>query len=143
MYDFLNCYICNIEYNSYILTAHSINYNLRGEYLTDRIVEQYIQKHRISKANSLIFRDWNEFLQILYQNNGRVKMIIWYEYCRINEQQIGMGGYIDTENQGFMLAETQLFEANLQEKNLNEILEYISKIRKEYSNYNLFPEFYL
>lgn len=109
----------------------------------DRIVEQYIQKYKISKANSLIFRDWKEFLQILYQNNGRVEMIIWYEYCKINEQQIGMGGYIDAENQDFMLAETQLFETDLQEKTLNEMLEYISKIRKEYSNYNLYPEFYL
>ncbi len=109
----------------------------------DRIVEQYIQKYKIPKTNSLIFQDWKEFLQILYQNNGRVEMIVWYEYCRINEQQIGMGGYIDVDNQGFMLAETQLYETDLQEKTLNEILEYISKIRQEYSNYNLYPEFYL
>ena len=33
-------------------------------------------------------------IKILYQNNGRVEMIIWYEYCMINEQQIGMGGYM-------------------------------------------------
>lgn len=100
----------------------------------DKSIEQYIQKHKIN-ANALIFRDWESFLHILYQNNGRVEMIIWYEYCRINEQQI--------ENNGFMWAETQLFESGLHEKPINEILEYISKMRKEYSDYDLYPEFYL
>lgn len=108
----------------------------------DKSIEQYIQKHKIN-ANALIFRDWESFLHILYQNNGRVEMIIWYEYCRINEQQIGMGGYIDMENNGFMWAETQLFESGLHEKPINEILEYISKMRKEYPDYALYPEFYL
>lgn len=109
----------------------------------DRYVEQYIQKYKISKCNALIFRDWEKFLHILYQNNGRVEMIIWYEYCMINEQQIGMGGYIDFENKGFMWAETQLFKTDLREKSMNEILEYILKVRKEYSNIDLYPEFYL
>ena len=106
-------------------------------------VERYIQKHKVSDSNALIFRDWEEFLHILYQNNGRVEMIVWYGYCKINEQQIGMGGYIDIENKGFMWAETPLFEINLQKNSLNEILEYILKVRNEYSNYDLYPEFYL
>ena len=109
----------------------------------DRDLDQYIQTYKISKSNALIFRDWKQFLHILYQNNRRVKMIIWYEYCRINEQQIGMGGYIDTENQGFMWAETQLFETDLQEKTLNDLLAYMSEICNQYSNYNLHPEFYI
>ncbi len=106
-------------------------------------IKQYIQNYKVSKSNALIFRDWEDFLHTLYQNNGRVEMIIWYEYCRINEQQIGMGGYIDAENQDFMWAETQLFETDLQEKSLNEILEYISKMKKDYSNYDFYPEFYI
>lgn len=109
----------------------------------DRYVEQYIQKYKISKCNALIFRDWEKFLHILYRNNGRVEMIIWYEYCMINEQQIGMGGYTDSENKDFMWAETRLFETDLQEKSMNEILEYILKVKKEYSNIDLYPEFYL
>ena len=109
----------------------------------DTNVERYIQKHKVTVSNTLIFREWEEFLHILYQNNERVEMIVWYEYCKINEQQIGMGGYADTENEDFMWAETELFEADLQEKSLNEILEYILKMRKEYSNYDLYPEFYL
>ena len=109
----------------------------------DGNLAQYIQKHKISKSSALIFRDWGQFLHTLYQNNSRVEMIIWYEYCKINEQQIGMGGYIDTENQGFMWAETQLFKTDLQEKSLDDLLAYISEIRNQYSGYNLYPEFYI
>ncbi|MBR6581043.1 MAG: hypothetical protein IKK66_07060 [Ruminococcus sp.] len=106
-------------------------------------ITQYIQEHKITNGSALIFRDYEEFLHTLYLNNGRVGMIIWYEYCRINEQQIGMGGYIDTENHGYMWAETQLFATDIQEKSLSEILEYISEMRDKYSGYNLYPEFYL
>ena len=63
-------------------------------------IKKYIQEHKVLKSNTLIFRDWEEFLHKLYLNNGRIEMIIWYEYCRINEQQIGMGGYKDTVNHG-------------------------------------------
>lgn len=104
-------------------------------------IEEYIQKNK--KADTLIFRDWEEFLRILYRNDRRVEMIVWYEYCRINEQQIGMGGYIDIDNRGFMWAETQFFEADLQDWSCNEILDYISKMREKYSEYDLYPEFYL
>lgn len=106
-------------------------------------LEQYIQKYKVSTANFLVFRDGEKFLNILFSNNGRIEMIIWYEYCKINEQQIGMGGYIDEENRGYMWAETHFFEADMQEKHLNEILEYISKMREKYSSYNLYPEFYI
>lgn len=109
----------------------------------NKIIEQYIKNNKVSESNALIFRNWEDFLHILFQNNGRVEMIVWYEYCRINKQQIGMGGYIDSENQGFMWAETQFFKTDMQEKSLNEILDYISKTIQEYSEYNLYPEFYI
>lgn len=50
----------------------------------DNILEEYIQKNK--KANALIFRAWEECLHILYKSDRRVEMIVWYEYCRINEQ---------------------------------------------------------
>ena len=112
------------------------------EYM-NKIIEQYIKNNKVSESNALIFRNWKDFLHILFQNNGQVKMIIWYEYCKINEQQIGMGGYIDSENQGFMWAETQFFKTDMQEKSLDEILDYISETRQEYSKYDLYPEFYI
>ena len=106
-------------------------------------LEQYIQTHKVSSANFLVFRDWEEFLNILFSNNGHVEMIIWYAYCRINEQQIGMGGYIDEENNGYMWAETQIYDDGMQDKPLSDILEYISKIRNDNSGYDLYPEFYI
>lgn len=106
-------------------------------------LEQYIQKHKVSSVNFLVFRNWEEFLNILFSNNGHVEMIIWYEYCRINEQQIGMGGYIDEEKRGYMWTETDIYEENLQQKSMNEILEYISETRSKYIDYNLYLEFYI
>ena len=70
-------------------------------------------------------------------------MIIWYEYCRINEQRIGMGGYIDEEKRGYMWAETDIYEENLQQKSMTEISKYISEIRSKYADYDLYPEFYI
>ena len=106
-------------------------------------LKQYIQTHKVSSYDFLVFRNWEEFLNILFSNNCRVEMIIWYEYCRINEQQIGMGGYRDEENSEYMWAETHLYEMNLQEKSLEEILKYIFKMRNKYSSYDLYPEFYI
>ncbi|MBQ8568219.1 MAG: hypothetical protein IJ446_03280 [Oscillospiraceae bacterium] len=106
-------------------------------------VSRYIQKHKAVDSDALIFQDWENFLNTLYLNNGHISMIIWYEYCRINEQKIGMGGYADKENREYMWAETQLFETDMQERTLNEILEYISEMRDKYSCYDLYPEFHL
>ena len=106
-------------------------------------IKKYIQEHKVLKSNTLIFRDWEEFLHKLYLNNGRIEMIIWYEYCRINEQQIGMGGYKDTLNHGYMWAETHFYKTDIHDKSLNEIIEYINQMRDKYSRYNLYPEFYL
>ena len=106
-------------------------------------IKKYIQEHKVLKSNTLIFRDWEEFLHELYLNNGRIEMIIWYEYCRINEQQIGMGGYKDTVNHGYMWAETHFYKTDIQDKSLNEVIEYINQMRDKYSRYNLYPEFYL
>lgn len=109
----------------------------------NRAIEKYIKENSISTDHTYIFRDWEDFLHLLYENNERVEMIVWYEYCEISNQQLGMGGYIDTQNKGYMWAETQIFECDLQEKSLGELLTYISETRKQYSDYELYPEFYV
>lgn len=40
----------------------------------NRQLEQYIQTHKVSSANFLVFRDWEEFLNVLFSNNGDVEM---------------------------------------------------------------------
>ncbi len=42
----------------------------------NKIIEQYIKNNKVSESNALIFRNWEDFLHILFQNNGQVEMII-------------------------------------------------------------------
>ena len=57
----------------------------------DTELKQYIDEHKVKGHDVLIFRDGgDEFLKLLYECGGRVSMIVWYEYCRINEQRMGM-----------------------------------------------------
>lgn len=107
------------------------------------LIEQYIEEHKVTSSNALIFRDCDAFVHVLYENGGRVDMIVWYEYCRINEQKLGSGGYADPENKGFMWAETQLFGSDLCSRTLDELLDYILQFMAKYPEYELYPEFYL
>lgn len=104
---------------------------------------EYIKKNRVCGEN--IFRDEMAFLNVLFNNGDRVKMIVWFEYCAISEQKnsLGSGGYRDAANPGFMWAETQLFEVGLENRTLGELSEYIERVRAEYSGHELYPSFYL
>jgi len=106
-------------------------------------LEEYIVKHKVTVSNTLLFRDWEAFLKRLFAANGRVEMIVWYEYCRINAQKIGMGGYKDPVNNGCMWAETPIYQNHLQGESMEEILEYICKVREAYPDCDLYPEFYI
>ncbi len=92
-----------------------------------------------------IFKDYREFLEILFGNGGAVSMIVWFDYCKIDNQSesLGAGGYIDKENNSYMWAETQIYEYGFEKKSLKEVLEYIEAITKEYLEHNLYPAFYL
>lgn len=104
---------------------------------------EYIKQNRV--CGEEIFRDWREFLNVLYENGDRVVMIVWFEYCKISEQYkpLGGGGYRDVQNPGYMWAETQIFETGFEDKSLEEILKYIEGVRNEYREYDLYPSFYL
>ena len=110
--------------------------------MTDRIVS-YIEKHKV--CSELIFRDWKGFLTTLFENDGKVEAILWFDYCKISEQEksLGGGGYRDPLQNGYMWAETPIYENELNNKSLNEILEYIEKTREKYHEYNLYPCFYI
>ncbi len=106
--------------------------------------KKYIDEHKIKGHDVLIFRDGeDEFLKLLYDCGGRVSMIVWYEYCRINEQRMGMGGYSDTDNDGFMWAETQLFMNVPKNSPPEKVRAYIAQIRRRYPEIMLYPEFYI
>lgn len=105
-------------------------------------IKKYIEQNKL--CNECIFDDYNEFLEILYANNGVVNMIVWFDYCKIENQMesLGAGGYIDKRNDAFMWAETQIYENGFENKSLNEITEYIKYVIKQYPDHKLYPSFY-
>lgn len=69
--------------------------------MTDKLSE-YIQQNQLCTEG--IFRNWEEFLKLLYESGGRVEAILWFDYCKIEEQtsSLGCGGYRDVQNEGYM-----------------------------------------
>ena len=56
---------------------------------------------------------------------------------------MGMGGYADTENDGFVWAETQLFMNVPKNSPPEEVRAYIAQIRRRYPEIMLYPAFYI
>ena len=106
-------------------------------------IDQYIEEHKV--CGDYIFKDEAEFLNVLYSNQGRIEVIVWFEYCRISEQKksLGTGGWIDKHDPGYMWAETQIYEVDFQDETLTEVLDYIKRIRSEYTQRKMYPAFYL
>lgn len=104
-------------------------------------ISRYIAENKV--CTELIFRNPKEFLAALFANGGRVEGIVWFDYCKISEQDksLGGGGYVDKQNSGYMWAETQVYEYPLTDKSLNDILKYMDSVRREYSAYDLYPSF--
>ena len=79
--------------------------------------------------------------------NGKYMKEIIKKYIEQNKlcksQSLGAGGYFDVRNTDYMWAETPIYETGFANKSFNEILEYIQYIRKKYSDYKLYPAFYL
>lgn len=105
------------------------------------VLQAYIAENKV--CSELIFRDPKEFLTVLFANGGKVEGIVWFDYCKISEQDksLGGGGYVDKQNSSYMWAETQIYEYPLTDKSHEEILEYMDSVRREYSAYDLYPSF--
>ncbi|MBO4697191.1 MAG: hypothetical protein J5643_07940 [Lachnospiraceae bacterium] len=123
-------------------SLHDLIEKMKDEMMC-RDVEKYIEEHAF--CSELIFRDWEEFLNILYANGRNVSAVLWWDYCRIEKQadSLGSGGYKDPKNPGYMYAETQFYEDGFETMTLPEILEYIQSMRAKYPDADLVPSFYL
>lgn len=57
-------------------------------------------------------------MEILFANNGVVSMIVWFDYCKIDNQSesLGAAGYIDKRDNDYMRAETQIYEIGFEDK---------------------------
>ncbi|MCR5369892.1 MAG: hypothetical protein K6E83_04220 [Clostridium sp.] len=105
-------------------------------------VRQYIDGHKL--CAEYIFRDWEEFLDLLYAEGGKLSFICWWDHCLRTEQfrSPGRGGYIDKENPEYMFAETALGKDGLENVPLAEIRDYVRMVIGNYPECELVPSFY-
>lgn len=106
-------------------------------------IERYIEVNKV--CTEYIFREPKAFLNVLYGNGARVKAILWYDYCMISDREklFGRGGYRDMQNPDYMWAETKLYDDDLEVLSLNEMLQYIDGIKKQYPEFDLYPSFFI
>lgn len=111
-------------------------------------VEQYIDEH--SFCPERLFKDWEQFLDLLYSEGGTVSAICWWDRCKKSEQResVGSGGYVDPDDPEYLYAETRICTGDLGVKTLDEIKEYIAKEREtgfrfgqKYFSHDLIPSF--
>ena len=88
-------------------------------------VQKYIEDH--SFCSEYLFRDWEAFLDFIYEEGCRVSSILWWMY-----------------------SETWLHEDGFEEKSLADIKAYIHETRAhglilgdKYISHDLVPSFYL
>lgn len=107
-----------------------------------RKIKEYIDDH--SLCSELLFRNWEEFLAVLYANGGRVYSVLWWDHCRIDQQEasLGDGGYRDPDDEEMMFAETDIYENGFEDKDIYEVMEYIRGVMAGYPDHELVPSFY-
>ena len=108
----------------------------------DNRLEKYIEENRV--CSDLIFRNWSEFIELLFASGGFVDEILWFEYVLIDKQQdsLGGGGYGDKDNPEYMWAETMIYDKNLKHCSLEEIQSHIEKTVEKYKPHDLIPCFF-
>ena len=108
----------------------------------DKRIKEYIEKNKV--CSDLIFRNWIEFLELLFQCGGFVKEILWFEYILIEKQaeSLGGGGYIDKDNPNYMWVETMIWDKNLMNKTVSEIKTHIEKTIEKHKPHDLVPCFF-
>ena len=106
-------------------------------------IEKFIAENSV--CSDFIFRNWKEFLNILFENGGCVESILWFEYTPVEKQaeSLGGGGFADRDNPEYMWAETMIYDKNLSGKTLSEIVSHIEKVISENRPHNLVPSFFI
>lgn len=113
-------------------------------------VKNYIAEQ--SFCSDYLFKDWETFLKLLYEEGGRISAILWWDHCKKAEQHlsVGGGGYTDLDDSEYIYAETQLYENGFEIKALEEIIEHIMNVidsglqyDDKYVSHELVPSFFL
>ncbi len=105
-------------------------------------MEKYINDNRV--CPDWIFRDWKDFLRVLFECGGSVEEILWFEYVSMEKQKesLGGGGYEDPANPGYMWAETMILDRDLGQKSLLEVSGYIESTARSHLPHKLVPCFW-
>ena len=108
----------------------------------NRKIDNYIEENKV--CSDLIFRNWSEFIELLFKCGGFVNEILWFEYVLIDKQKdsLGSGGYKDKENPEYMWAETMIVDKNLKHCSLEEIRVHIEKTIDKHKPHHLVPCFF-
>ena len=119
----------------------AINDNKRGV-IMDGKIKKYIEENKV--CSDLIFRNWSEFVELLFECGGFVNEILWFEYVLIDKQKdsLGGGGYGDKENPEYMWAETMIYDRNMKHCSLEEIRAHIVETIDKYKPHHLVPCFF-
>jgi hypothetical protein len=110
--------------------------------LTPRL-KAYIEDNKL--CSEYLFADWEEFLELLYEEGGYAESVLWFEHIKISDQKqsLGSGGYKDKSNPDYMYAETHIFKNEMENLSLHEINNYIESIIASYPNNKLIPSFFI
>ena len=108
----------------------------------DGKIKKYIEENKV--CSDLIFRNWSEFVELLFECGGFVNEILWFEYVLIEKQKdsLGGGGYGDKENPEYMWAETMIYDRNMKHCSLEEIRAYIVETIDKYKPHHLVTCFF-
>ena len=101
----------------------------------------YIEENQL--CSEYMFRNWLEFLELVYAQESCVESILWFEHTSIIKQKnsLGAGGYRDKSNPGYMYAETHIYETDMEKMSFGEVKAYIESIISTYPNNVLIPSF--
>ena len=51
---------------------------IKGDFIMLQTLERYIEQNKV--CSDLLLRDWNAFLDLLFDCGGAVNEILWFEY---------------------------------------------------------------
>ena len=107
-----------------------------------KTILKFIEENKV--CSDLIFRNWSEFVELLFECGGFVNEILWFEYVLIDKQKdsLGGGGYGDKENPEYMWAETMIYDRNMKHCSLEEIRAHIVETIDKYKPHHLVPCFF-
>lgn len=110
--------------------------------MTPRL-KAYIEDNKL--CSEYLFADWEEFLELLYEEGGYAESVLWFEHIKISDQKqsLGSGGYKDKSNPDYMYAETQIFDGDFEHNSVYEVKKYIKTVLEKYPNNKLIPSFYI